>query len=87
MEMIAGFILENMSTNGVLYTTDKELKKFASDAEQLIDKFNAKVYYKHRARRNIARFGDNYYIKGALTDTKTIIEALQEKSIERSPRI
>ena len=76
------FILENMSTNGVLYTTDKELKKFASDAEQLIDKFNAKVYYKHRARRNIARFGDNYYIKGALTDTKTIIEALQEKSIE-----
>lgn len=81
-EMIAGFILENMSTNGVLYTTDKELKKFASDAEQLIDKFNAKVYYKHRARRNIARFGDNYYIKGALTDTKTIIEALQEKSIE-----
>ena len=45
------FILENMSTNGVLYTTDKELKKFASDAEQLIDKFNAKVYYKHRARK------------------------------------
>lgn len=81
-EIIARFILENMSTNGVLYTTDKELKKFASDAEQLVDKFNDKVYYKHRARRNIAKFGDNYYIKGALTDTKTIIKALQEKSLE-----
>lgn len=81
-EMIARFILENMSTNGALYTTGTELKKFATDAEQLVDKFNDKVYYKHRERRNIAKFGDNYYIKGALTDTKTIIKALQEKSRE-----
>ena len=81
-EVVARFILENMSSKGALYTPGKELKEYASDAELLIDKFNEKVYYKHKSRRCIDKFGDNYFIKGALADSKKIIDVLQEKSTE-----
>lgn len=79
-EIAAQYILNNMSTNGVLYTPEKELKEYVSNAEQLINDFNKKVYIKHKARRCIDKFGGNYYIKGALEDTQYIINLLQEKS-------
>lgn len=80
-EMVARYIHSNMNVNGELYTSMKDLEEYADDVESLIDEFNDNVYYKHQGRK-IEKFGNNVYIRKALSDTKYIINTLQEKSSE-----
>ena len=79
-EMMARYIHNNMTTNAVLYTPQKQLEEHTTNVDLLIRKFNSKVYKPKHAGRQIEKFGSNIYVKQAFDDTKCIIEKLQEDS-------
>ena len=78
-ELVARYVLSNMSINSRLYTPVKELEGDNNDVFKLVEKFNSTLYSGHSNRR-IERFGKNLYIREAYYDTKKIIETLQEES-------
>lgn len=60
-ELLAKYIQTNTEQNGCLYTLKSELTAFG-DVEELVKKYNSKLYYKHENRKLIID-GDNVYIK------------------------
>ncbi|MGE5612935.1 MAG: ATP-dependent DNA helicase [Bacillota bacterium] len=80
-ELLARYIHNNMSTNAKLYTSIKKIESNFDNVDELIQKFNNNINYKkHKDRRTISKFGENIYIKSALTDTESIIRRLQTDS-------
>lgn len=78
-ELLARYIYNNMRTNSKLYTNINEIESYFDNVDELIQKFNGNLYYKHEHRK-IAKFGQNIYIKSALDDTESIIRRLQNYS-------
>ena len=79
-ELLARFIKNNTETKGQLYTPRKDIIGF-NDIDNLVLKYNSKLYYKH-AQRRLEIFNDFFYIKGYEEDTFHIIEKLKELSSE-----
>lgn len=73
-EILAHRIKINAESYGMLYTNVEELKEF-DDIDELIIKYNSKIYKKHNMRK-LDRFGDNVFIKGYEADTCNIIKKL-----------
>ena len=78
-ELLARYIQANMSSNSRLYTPEKELTDYNSNADKVIERFNNKLYYKHNGRK-IKKFGQSYYESAAYTNTKIIMDALIQSS-------
>ena len=79
-ELLAKYVQTNAEQNGCLYTLKSELTAFGN-VEELIKKYNSKLYYKHENRK-IVIDGDNVYIKEYEENTINIIKKLRELSIE-----
>ena len=74
-ELFARAIKNNSDINGTIYAQEDDLLGF-DNRPQLVDKYNNNLYYKHRPKREIKKFGNYYYIDEYFNDTKTIIERL-----------
>ena len=77
-EFLARIITNNTEQNGVLFTPKSDLSRF-DDIQELINKYNSKLYYKH-SHRNLLTYKDYVYIKGFADDTSEIIERIIELS-------
>jgi len=75
-ELFARFIKNNTETKGQLYTPKKDIASF-TDTENLIQKYNSTLYYKH-AHRRLEEFKEHVYIDGYEEETHKIISALTE---------
>lgn len=84
-EFVARYILSNMSSNAILYTPVKEVEKYTDNLDAEIITFNNRLYIKHTNRR-IEKFGHNLYIRGALLNTKKIINKIKEMSTDGIPQ-
>ncbi len=64
-ELLARQIKNNAENEGILYSSIENLKSFKQDSiDKLIEKYNTKLYYKHRPSREIRKIGaDIFYIK------------------------
>ena len=78
-ELMARYIQNNMSTHARLYTPIKELEEFIDDVDFNMAAFNNNIYFKHEGRK-LAKFGQNIYVKGALDNTKCIMDRLITES-------
>ncbi|MFI3938875.1 ATP-dependent RecD-like DNA helicase [Vagococcus fluvialis] len=78
-ELLARKIKNNAEINGQLYTTKKELENF-DNIDELISKYNSKLYYTQKEYRKIANIGSNYFINGYEDEVITIIEKLKDLS-------
>lgn len=80
-ELLAKRIQTNTKVNGELYTNSDELQGYG-DINDLVSKYNSKLYYTHVYNRSIRSFGKNYYINEYYTDTTKIIKKLIELSCD-----
>ena len=74
-EIMAHRITVNADSYGKLYTDIKELEGF-ENIDELREKYNGKLYSKHRESRNLEMLGKNIFVKGYETDTYSIIQKL-----------
>lgn len=77
-EIFARIIKNNTEYKGILYTPVKDLFSF-TNIDDLIEKWNKSIYYKHEHRK-IKIFKNHIYIKGYEEDTAQIIKKLKEIS-------
>jgi len=77
-ELFARFIKNNTEVKGELFTSKEEIKGF-TNIEQLVTKYNSKIYYKHTARR-LEIYKDFIYLKSYKEDTIEIIKVLKDLS-------
>lgn len=75
-ELFARFIRNSTEIEGHLFTPKKDIKGFG-DIDQLIQKYNKLLYYKHADRR-LEIYKNYIYIKGYVDDSTRIIEKLQK---------
>lgn len=75
-EILARKIRNNIENCGQLFTPKTDLNSFA-DAEELIDTYNSKLYYKHRPASELFVYGDNLSINSYVDDTNYIIGQLR----------
>lgn len=80
-ELLANFIKRNTENNNKLYTSIDELKSF-EDLDTLVEKYNNRLYYKHRETRKMIIEGKNIFIKGYEDDTIFILNKLNELTNE-----
>lgn len=78
-EFLARFIRNNTERNNILFTKSNELDKF-SDLDNLINKYNGKLYYKHRPRGEINKKSNVVFINEFADDCSFIIKKLQDLS-------
>lgn len=74
-ELIARKILSNTEQRGVLYTPKDELP-MSNRADELINRYNGKLYAGH-ANRRIEKYNDHYFIQGYEDDVKEIVQSLK----------
>jgi energy-coupling factor transporter ATP-binding protein EcfA2 len=77
-ELFARLIKNNTEMKGELFTSKEEIKGF-ENIENLIVKYNKKLYYKH-THRKLEIYKGFIYIKGYKEDTIKIIQYLNELS-------
>jgi DNA replication protein DnaC len=77
-ELFARFIKNNTEVKGQLYTPKKDITNF-EDIDNLIQKYNATLYYKHVNRR-LEEFKEHIYINGYEEETHIIISELKKLS-------
>lgn len=80
-ELLARYIEINTQQNGCLYTNREEIK-FLGNVEELVEKYNSRLYLPKHENRKIIIDGKNLYIKGYEEDTIKIIEIIKELSNE-----
>lgn len=80
-ELLANFIKRNTENYNKLYTSIDELKSF-ENLNELVTKYNNKLYYKHREIRKLVIEGKNIFIKGYEDDTIFILNKLNELTKE-----
>ncbi|MCR5436227.1 MAG: ATP-dependent RecD-like DNA helicase [Treponema sp.] len=78
-EFLARFIRNNTEHNNILFTKSNDLDKF-SDLDNLINKYNGKLYYKHRPRGEINKKLNVVFINEFADDCSFIIKRLQDLS-------
>lgn len=74
-ELLARRINNNVERQGVLYTSKSDLSEF-ENVDDLIVKYNFKVYHKHIGRKLLSDKGQ-VFIKGYEDDTSAIVMKLQ----------
>ncbi len=77
-ELLARLIKNNTEKNGVLFTPKQEIAGF-DNIDNLLNRYNQSLYYKHTDRR-MEIFKDHIYIKGYTDDSVAIIKKLRELS-------
>lgn len=77
-ELLARFINNNTEQQGILFTPVSELSRFGN-INELCQKYNSKIYYKH-TERLIKQYKGHLYINGFADDTAEIIKKLQTLS-------
>jgi energy-coupling factor transporter ATP-binding protein EcfA2 len=77
-ELFARYIKNNTEKNGQLYTALKDISEF-SDVDELVQKYNSRLYYKH-ANRKLENYNKHIYIKSYEDDTMFIINELKKLS-------
>lgn len=77
-ELFARLIKNNTEQNGQLYTPLKDITSF-ENIENLITRYNNKLYYKHMNRR-LEVYKEHVFIRGYEEDTYRIIGELKKKS-------
>lgn len=77
-ELFARHVKNNTEINGQLYTPQKEIVGF-DNINDLIQKYNDKLYYKHQSRK-LEIYNNHFYIKEYEEDTFHIIEKLKKLS-------
>lgn len=75
-ELFARVIKNNTEIKGELYTPKKDIKSF-EDIDNLMKRYNGKLYKTHREYRSIKNYKDFIYIAGYEADTIQIIEKLK----------
>lgn len=75
-ELLARKIKVNADSYGKLYTDKDELTEF-HNIDELIGKYNRKLYRSHNHRR-LEKIGNNIFIKGYEDDTFAIIQKINE---------
>ncbi|MCD8544621.1 MAG: hypothetical protein LRY52_07125 [Sulfurospirillum cavolei] len=76
-ELFARRIKNNTEIKGELYTAKKDIKSY-ENIDNLINKYNDKLYKKHKKGRSLKIYKDFIYIAEYETDTIQIIEKLKE---------
>lgn len=80
-EFLARYVVMNTQQNGCLYTEIKDLE-FFGNVEELVNKYNSRLYLPKHENRKLIIDGKNVYIKGYEEDTIRIIEKIKELSTE-----
>lgn len=75
-ELFARFIKNNTEINGELFTSRKNIVGFES-IENLINKYNGSLYYKH-AGRKLKEYKEHIYIDEYAIDSTEIIKEIQD---------
>lgn len=78
-ELLARKIKTNTETNGQLYTPIEELTKFG-DVAELINRYNANLYYKHVESSSLKLENGQVFISCYENDTVSIIKSLLERT-------
>lgn len=77
-ELFARYIKNNTEVEGHLFTPTSEIEKF-ENIDNLIQKYNSSLYFKHTGRR-LEEYKNHIYIKSYAEDSAEIIKKLQELS-------
>jgi len=80
-ELLARRVKNNVERYGTLYTPVPDLEEFGN-VNDLIAKYNSKLYYKHTERRLVLDNG-HVFIRGYENETVSIVEKLQEYASSR----
>ncbi len=80
-ELFARFIRNNSEINGMIYTSEKEVKTF-NDIDNLINKYNNKLYDGHKPQANLIKEKGQIYIFKYEENTIKIIEKIDNLSKE-----
>lgn len=80
-ELFARYILNNTEQNGMLYTDLKELD-FFENSEELIERYNSKLYLPKHEHRKILIEDGQVFFKGYEENTIEILKELQNLSLE-----
>ena len=72
--------LSNSTEDGKQMYCDRAFLSYGERTDDLVSEFNGCLYRGHRARRQIARRGDLYYISGYESDLDFIFKSLTEMS-------
>lgn len=78
-ELFARLIKNNTEMKGELYTSKKDIQNF-DNVDDLINKYNRTLYYKH-TNRKLEIYKDFIYIAGYEADTVRIIKKLKELAL------
>lgn len=77
-ELLARHIRTNTEQYGQLYTRLDEIKH-PENVPMLIDRYNSKVYSKHKEQSSLVLENNHVFINGYENDTVAIIDALKER--------
>lgn len=80
-ELLVRKIQKNTLKNKKVYTIKEEIEQYGV-VNELIDKYNNNLYYKHRPNREIHSFGDNYYLYENEQSIMSIIKSIKLLSNE-----
>lgn len=80
-EFLVRYIKNNIDITGELFTKKDEIKNF-ENVDDLIKKYNSKVYKRSHSNRLLDSFKDFVYFRGYEEDTINIIKKLQELSVK-----
>jgi len=80
-ELFARFIRNNSEIRGMLYTSEKDIKSF-ENIENLIRRYNHKLYEKHRPEADLIKEKGQIYIYGYEKDTIEIVKEIENLSKE-----
>lgn len=75
-ELLARRVTNNVERHGILYTPVVDLEEFG-DVNDLISKYNDRLYYKH-THRQLVLDKEHVFIRGYEDDTVAIVKKLQE---------
>lgn len=78
-ELMARYIKNNAEINGNLFTNIEELKTYG-DLDELINKYNNRLYYKHRPQSEIRVQNKHAFIYRYVEDCNYIVERLAQLS-------
>ena len=78
-ELLARLIKNNTEKRGRLYTPIKDIEGF-QDIEDLMSKYNSKLYYKHVDSRKLEKYCDNILIGGYGSSARDILIKLSKLS-------
>lgn len=75
-ELLARYIKNNAENKGIIYNSINDLSKF-ENLQELIKKYNSKVYCKH-THRILEKYKNNVYMKQYESDTAYILKNLKK---------